>query len=67
MSDEEVGKKVAAHDVAINDLRTDVSEIKQDLKHILNEALKRWPQGLAVAVTVLCSGVTGLAVYLLTH
>lgn len=64
---DELAQKVAAHDEAICGLKDDVADIKKDLKHILNEALKRWPPGLAMAVTVLCSFATGLAVYVLTH
>jgi hypothetical protein len=63
MSDIELQRMVAAHEEAISTLKSDVGEIKTDLR----EALKRWPPGLATAVTVLCSFATGLAVYLLTH
>ena len=60
---DDLAEKVAAHEEAIVGLKRDVGEIKSDLR----EALKRWPPGLATAVTVLSSAVTGLAVYLLTH
>ena len=63
MGDGELAEKVAKHEEAIDGLRRDVAEIKSDLR----EALKRWPPGLAAAVTVLSSCVTGLVVYLVTH
>lgn len=67
MSEVEMARMVAAHDEAINTLKDDVGEIRKDLKQVLNEALRRWPPGLATAVTVLCSFATGLTVYLLTQ
>lgn len=62
-SDIELQKTVAGHGVAIINLQTDVGEMKSDLK----EALKRYPPGVSWVITTLCSLVTGLSVFLLTH
>ena len=73
MSDDEIGKKVAAHDEAIDGLKQDVSEMKTMLSDVQKtltslkvENAGRPTWAVTVFIGVMCTLVSGMATFIVT-